>query len=286
MQRVDGNYLYSVGCQIHPLSQFKSSSPGVVGTSFHDAWLPIVIAEGALDPLLSRSVFRLKTSVQAGHLLLTTLKSTRATIEAVSPEEQPEKFLDALSVYVITDHLRTFENVLAAELALLPMYVITPKAEFDTEVLFERGALCFPADIFIKAPEAVFDLEQATKCIAFEIPTAAGFHLHRATEAILRRYWDAVTHGDPRPKSGNMGDFLREMTGNNFGDEKVRGALRHLKDFYRNPIIHPEHNIENIDDAISLMNSVHTALVQMLKDMPEVVSAPVEPPVGSLTPSA
>ena len=69
-----------------------------------------------------------------------------------------------------------------------------------------------------------------------------------------------------------------------YGDEKVRGALRHLKDFHRNPLIHPEHKIETADQAIALMNSVHVVLVQMLKEMPNIDTPAQSVPVGSIIP--
>jgi hypothetical protein len=284
MQRVDGNYLYTVGYQIHPIASFKASQPGVPGTSFAEAWLPLVIAVSALEPLLSRSVFRLKTSVQAGQLLLNTIKGLREKADSLNPNSRLSTFLDDFDAWIVTDQLRTFENVLAAELAMLPLYVVTQKAGFDTSALMESGLVCFPLEIASRSPEAVHDFEQATKCLALEVFTAAGFHLHRGNEAVLRRYWDAVAKGTPRPKSRNIGDYLKIMDDKNFGNEKVRAALRHLKDFHRNPLIHPEHKIESANEAIALMNSVHTVLVEMLKEIPDVVAAPQAVPAGGIIP--
>jgi hypothetical protein len=116
--------------------------------------------------------------------------------------------------------------VFGAELAVLPLYGVTRKAGFALPTLIENGAACFPTEIRSKAPEALPDLEQATRCIAFELFTAAGFHLDRANEAVLRRYWDAVTNGATRPASRNMGDYLNELNKLNAGDAKVKAALK------------------------------------------------------------
>jgi hypothetical protein len=163
--------------------------------------------------------------------------------------------------------------VFGAELAVLPLYGVTRKAGFDLPTLIENGAA-----------EALPDLEQATRCIAFELFTAAGFHLHRANEAVLRRYWDAVTNGATRPASRNMGDYLNELNKLNAGDAKVKAALKDLKDLHRNPLIHPEQTLENVDDAIALMNGVHTAVLNMLKEMPTIATVPPPPPAGSIPP--
>lgn len=110
--------------------------------------------------------------------------------------------------------------------------------------------------------------------------TGAGFHLHRANEAVLRRYWDVVTEGTAHPKSRNIGDFLNEMDQKNFGDEKVRAALKDLKNLHRNPLIHPDHTIADAHEAIALMNSIHVVMVHMLKEIPIVVPQMAAPAGG------
>jgi hypothetical protein len=201
-------------------------------------------------------------------------------------EAEPDKTkpLQAFDVYMITSQLSTFEAVLGAELALLSLYVVTQKAGFDTSILVENGAACFPQEVWSKAPEAVPDLHQGTKCIAFELPTAAGFHLHRANESVLRRYWDAVTNNAPRPASRNMGDYLKEMNDRGVGDPKVKAALKDLKDLHRNPLIHPEHSLESVDDAIGLMNGIHNVMVNMFKEMPIVILPSPSLPAGTVDP--
>lgn len=274
MQRIDGFYLYNVGCQIHPLTELKSKPPWDTsdskGTTYSEAYFPILVAEGALDPLLTRSIFRLRTSVQAGQKLLENIRVIKAKCEAVT---QNDVTLDWFEAYQLQDCIKTFESILQAELALIPLYVVMPKAGYDIATLIENGAACFPHELEVKVPEAIGDLREGTRCIAFELNTAAGFHLHRANEAVLRRYWDVVSGGKVRPPRGNMGDYLNEMKQCNFGDENVRAALDHLIKFHRNPLIHPEQNIESADDAIALMNSIHTAIVQMLKVIPADLDA-------------
>ena len=105
----------------------------------------------------------------------------------------------------------------------------------------------------------------ATRCVAFNLPTAAGFHLHRLNESVLHRYYDAVTEGAPRPSSRNMGEYLAEMKKRGKGDDKTLSALKDLKDLHRNPLVHPEDSLENIDEALALLGSVHAAVVSMLK---------------------
>ena len=75
------------------------------------------------------------------------------------------------------------------------------------------------------------------RCIAFEVPIAAGFHLHRGNESVLRVYWDHVTGGEKRPKEHNMGVYHRELNKLDKGNQSVRAHLQSITDFHRNPLI-------------------------------------------------
>jgi len=173
VQRVDGYYLYQVGSQLHPLTELHAwAVPGRQPTSYGEAGLALYVAEAALEPLLTRSVFRLRTSAQSGQTLLQAIKHLRAVADAEPDKTKPVQYMD---IFNVTSAMTTFEAVLGAELALTPLYVVQPKAGFDTAILIEVGVRCFPDDVWVKAPEAVPDLMQGTKCIAFELFTAAGF---------------------------------------------------------------------------------------------------------------
>jgi hypothetical protein len=266
MIRVDAYYLFQIGSRIHPLSDLRAQATSLgAATTFEEARFPIYIAEAALDELIHRSIFRLKTSFQSGQALLTAIRSVKTAIDDASDTAQ---LLGWAKVYEITAALTTFEAVLGAELSLWPVYLVTPKAGFDIGILIETGNACFPLELANKAPQAISDIKSGTRCMAFELFTAAAFHLHRANESVLHVYWDVVTGGAPRPTGRNMGDYLREMDRLVVGDDRVKAALKDLKDLHRNPLIHPEHSIENADEAIALMNSVHTAIFHMLQAIP------------------
>jgi hypothetical protein len=282
MLRVDGYYLYTIGAQLRPLFQLRAGAPPA-GTPPLEAYFLLFVAESALEPLLYRSVFKLRTCVRAGEELLTVMRALRGKINPQGAQNEPLDFNDT---FPITQALNTFEAVLNAELAMTPLYVVTQKAGYDTSVLIEKGTACFPTDLIAKVPGAIPDIVAATRCIAFELPTAAGFHLHRANESVLRAYWDAVTNGAARPKSRNIGDYLKELDSRQKGDDTIKSALRDLKDMHRNPLIHPEHSLDSVDDAVALMNSIHNAVVHMLKAIPvQIVSTEVLAGSGPTGPS-
>lgn len=259
MIRVSGHYLYDIGTQMHPLSEIKAGMP------LEEALLPILIAEGALAPLLQQSIYQLRTSQQSGVELLEVIRDIRNKIEA---DKEQDATLDPYDAYTLQTAFQKFEAVLAAELQLSPLYLVSPKGAYDIDCLAMKGSDVFPEALGQKVPNAIPDIEQACKCLAFELNTACGFHLHRANESVLRQYYDAVTSGADRPKSRNIGDYLNELNKLNKGDAKVKSALKDLKDLYRNPLIHPEYSIESTDEAIALLGSIHAVVTHMLKEIP------------------
>jgi hypothetical protein len=278
MQRVDGFYLYTVGSQIHPLAEITTQGIAPIPT-YESLRFTVYVAESALETLLTRSIFRLKISYQSGQTLLAAIRRLKSKIE--DTDTDTSKSLEWLDAYNISSALIPFEAVLGAELSLVPLYVVAQKAGYDTVILIDNGAVCFPNDVWTKAPEAAADLQQGTKCIAYEVFTASGFHFHRANEAVLRKYWDAASKGKPRPSSRNIADYLNEMDKQGFGDPRVKTALRDLKDLHRNPLIHPEHSLNTAEEAIALMNGVHNVMVYMLQEIPAITPTPTLPASGS-----
>jgi hypothetical protein len=263
MQRIDGHYLYTLGYQLHPLSRLRGDDDAVpmnLGEAFPLIWF----ADSTLDAFLHNSVFRLRYSLGTGESLLAAIRSVRdETMEA----KDFTVSLKSGDVYAIKQCLTVFETNLASEMALLDTYLVAKKGALDTTDLIWRGEAAMSPDLAVKVPEAIPDVQQATKCIAFEVPTAAAFHLHRANEAVLRRYYDEVSNGHARPKTRNIGDYLNALDKLGLGDPRVKASLRDLKDLHRNPLIHPEHSLESVDEAIDLLGAIRAVVGQMLKEI-------------------
>jgi len=260
VQPIDGHYLYSLGWQVHPISELNWQS-----VTYSDAYFPMLTAQAAVGAFLHQSVYQVRTCREAGQELLRVLG------EAL--EEAPNKGgeqIATLQSWQIVQKAQEFETVFRAELGTTPMFYVTPKQNFDAGALISAGHNCFPPELAQKAPEAIPDAQQAAKCIAFDLPTAAGFHLHRTNEAVLRRYFDHVAGAENRPETRNMGDYLKKMNDLKVGDKKVKAALRDLKDLHRNPLMHPEDHIASVSDAIGLMGGIQAAMALMLKELPAV----------------
>ena len=261
MIRVDANYIYQAAAQIRPLAGLTPDNRAA------GPWFAaLYAARAAIQPLVWGSVFGLRTCQASGSNLVTALDNL---LVAYDDPQIWSEMLDVAKIAQLQHALSSFEVILAAELQMLPVYLATSKGGFDMHTLIGAGEVCFPEDLTSKVPEALPDVREATKCIAFELPTAAGFHLHRVNEAVLRRYYDAVTGGKMRPRKGSMGDYLNALGQHQVGDAKVKAALTELRDLHRNPLMHPEQSIDSVEAAIGLLGSVRTTVGYMLKEIPE-----------------
>jgi hypothetical protein len=81
-------------------------------------------------------------------------------------------------------------------------------------------------------PEAMFDAREAMKSLAYELPTATGFHTFRALEAVLRRYHAHVTGGQAPPKVRNIGVYLESLRRIGKGNPKVISAIKQIADLH------------------------------------------------------
>ncbi len=256
MIRVDPYFLYQVGAAIRPIVGMQSN-----WTKAHlrqNLWG----AEYWLDTLINKSIYRLQTCRASGNELLETVRRIQA--EFNSDETDLEKTIDSFDYYFLQSQAQKFENVLAAELQWGQLFLVEPKGGYDLNQLTSNGIIIFPSSLPEKVPEAIQDGIEAARCIAFALPTAAAFHLHRANELVLRRYYDTVTNGAERPSNRNIGAYIDAMKNAQFKDQKIFGALAALKDFHRNPVLHPDDRLESVEEAIALLGVVNTVIAYML----------------------
>ena len=190
-------------------------------------------------------------------------------IDAISKRENPDdSIIDVVQAFTLTQAVSSFRTVLEAEFQLSPLYLVTARRGYDIASLLEQAEVIFPPDLIEKVPDVRFDLREAGKCIAFNLGTGAGFHLLRALETVICCYWKEVMKGAPLPDNRNLGAYIREMENAKAGDGKVLAALRQIKDFHRNSLMHPEETLD-LDQAIALLGIVQSAIVAMLPTIPK-----------------
>lgn len=219
----------------------------------------------AVEASIYSHVFRMPVRT-SGYALLSHIENM-----LVMPADDDEYFSKPFplgDVVILHQLYGKFETLFVADLQAAALYLVAPKGGYDTNGLIEAGEGLFSQELPAKVPDAVPDLKEAARCIAFELPTAAGFHLHRAHESVLKVYWDCVTGGLARPEENNMGVYLRELDSLDKGRMATRLHLRSIKDFHRNPLMHPDQSLENVDQALDLLAAIRCSIGYMLQEIP------------------
>jgi hypothetical protein len=241
-----------------------------------DAWLTLVIAKGSLTGLFVQSIY-------SGYFRVTRDKANKLfeTLDNLAKrgENNSDFQLSEHELWDLNNQKSQFESVLFSEMALLPVYLATPKDAFDLEKLMESGDKLFPPTMLLKVPETQVDAMEAGKCLAFERNTACGFHTFRVVEAVLRKYWDAVAKGKPRPAPATLGTMSGQLEICKLGDDKVTNALKQMTTLHRNPISHPD-VILTSDEACAILGMARSVITHMLQSLQEEL-----PTTGVVLPS-
>jgi len=158
---------------------------------------------------------------------------------------------------------------LDAELKGIGAYTPTPK-RLDLDHLLSTVAELFAPDVFLRLPEiAQYDLSEAGKCIAFERPTAAAFHLMRATEAVLRFYYESMVKQN-RINGRMWGPLVQDLRTKKktARHETLNNHLDNIRVSFRNPTQHPEarYDIHEVQDLWSVCVDVINKMMKVVKE--------------------
>jgi len=194
-----------------------------------------------------------------------TAINASADIESQAKDEDGRPVLTETQAYLLKSKFDTFETVLAAELGTLDAYFVSQKLAYETRVLIEQADKLIPESLRSELPqETTNDLRQAGRCIAFDIPTAAGFHIIRAVESVIRKYYNAVVGNVPKPKMRNWGAYIKNLAAAG-ADTRITGFLDHIRENHRNPILHPEETLSAEDSQVLLGTAISTIVQMMLE---------------------
>jgi len=260
MKRLNLSFFMELGAALEPLNT-----------------LPPRVPEGDDDQIEAPATFR-RNLFHANRALETLLE--HETIPLAIPASRPAA--QELSS-VITNILRKnnkvrqdmwdaywyaqrLQTLLQGELAVQSVYHIWPKRAFDINLLIEKATSLFSKEVqqWMTEDER-YNIAQAGKCIAFETPTAAGFHLIRAAESVIRRYYAVVVGVAPVLKMRNWGAYIKNLKKCN-GEPRVIHALEQIKDLHRNPVIHPEIAL-SLEESISLIGITESVVSSIYADM-------------------
>jgi hypothetical protein len=260
MNKVNTYAFYELGEALSGLRQIKE------GADRAEFVINVWAAEQAVEKFVVESQdIALKLSRQAAEKL-----SGQCAVISSATQTEWDKPVQKHELTSLHHALTEFEAVFSNETQGLDVFSIKQKQAYSMTTLIERGEDVLPESIQWAISEFTRnEIREGTKCIAFDLPTAAGFHLLRGLESALRDYYDYLSAYTERPKNKHgkdvpMGDYVSaiEKLG---AHEKVVSVLRQIKTLHRDPHMHPE-ALFDMDGAIMLLGIVTSAIWAMFKD--------------------
>jgi hypothetical protein len=230
-----------------------------------------------------QAMVRLSSSLRRGEALHTLLGKAVAPdqgTEVLAPDET-EKIAGALAAY---------KQALGDELAALDAFYVVPQGAFSMPVLIDaadRAAGPMHEQLPTQVRE---DLKAAGRCLAFDLPTAAGFHTARALEAHMLALRLAAGCAALTANNRNWGQYINDIEQKSNVSASVITTLRGVKDNYRNPLVHPEFTMD-AQDALLFWTTCIGLIGSMSKEIGRLVPAAkpesaTPPPEGAAVPEA
>lgn len=271
MLRVNEFQLYELAIHIHPLTQVTTE------TKYSQIWYDWLQAKQALQNLFQVRALEVcyGPANELYHALRgfvpDSLEEAIAKLPPNSDEEQPLGY----PVLTVKQSAEKFETVLSAELPNSDTYWISPKGTHKTSMLLQSAHLELPASVIAQMPDVKTDFDEAGRCLLFDNSTAAGFHLLRATETVLRKYYETVTGVQPKLKYRNWGAYIKVLQQSK-ADSKITNHLDHMRNNYRNPVLHPEVNLSS-DEAQVLFGVCVSAIFLMVNEVKALTAKSASP---------
>lgn len=207
--------------------------------------------------------------------MLQSITRTRAfapNLEGKNPDESKRPIKPWVSH--IKSRLDKFETRFISDCMSLNVYNVPQLQAYNSRILVEQGERLLPEAALNKLKEqrfevALHDVRIAGRCLAFDLWTATGFHIARATERLIQEYWLQERkstslpakgsrtwvnlckdlQGTPPPKPGHM---PKKNPIQPAGSQRLVKFLLVIGEEYRNPLIHPDQSLEQTDGSLLL----------------------------------
>lgn len=164
----------------------------------------------------------------------------------------------------LTKNVANFEAVLKAESPNEYTYVIDQLRGYSMPILVDRAELNFsPQTINAIGKEVAEDISQAGRCLAFELPTAAGIHMMRAFEKVFRRFYNASMGKDSG--TTDIYKLIKDLRDHSTVDPKILNVLDQIRDLHRNPLAHEV--FLDTDEVVDLFHIAESAITAMAKKL-------------------
>jgi hypothetical protein len=258
--------IYVFAMKVHPLVDLKYSG----GMTVNDVFWPLVEAQGALEYQIDGGTLFSASIKRSADALMRAINGVG--VSAAKPDGlwDTESHSDALSAYQLKQVIQAakdFETVLSNEMPGLAIYYISTKGIYSTDDLILHADLHIPESLRPALDaKAVHDIQQAGKCLAYEVSTASAFHMWRAVETVMNSYYKFLTDGhsfEDDKVQRNWAAYIHALDESG-AERKITAFLDHIRSEYRNPQNHPSETVD-LEQAFGLFGVATSVITQMAK---------------------
>ena len=187
-----------------------------------------------------------------------------------SSEKLDEDFSD-WQLSTITGNIDSFKNVSAAECGEVDVYSVGQISIYKTSALVSDGAGIIPVDIQSDMPvETLIEFNSAGRCLAFDLPTACGFHALRGLELVMDDYLRSF---GVTSKMRSWNDYIKALDKlaqnpkpGSKPAPKVAAMLDRMRELERNPLMHPRDTLDAVQ-ADMLFKLCAITVIEIAKDI-------------------
>ena len=171
-------------------------------------------------------------------------------------------------VFRIETFLDKFGDALAHEIKSFLVFYLPQEGIYSVADLASNAEKAISEAARSKlTKEALDDFREGGRCLAFRFNTAAGFHLLRAVERMLRLYFKSMTGLDADQGHFDWGTCIAQLRKTQRADQKVMAVLDQIRSLHRNPLMHPEVFL-NPDEARGIFQISSTAIDAIGRSLP------------------
>jgi hypothetical protein len=166
---------------------------------------------------------------------------------------------------------KEFDENFARECVYLDVFTVTPKGDRSTHVLLRDASQKFPPNLLAVMPgDTINDLQQAGRCLAFELSTACAFHICRATEALMYAYFLALSAHPWPPASARTWNTLVNQLRAAGAPSVIINRLDEIRED-RNSYAHPDVTVP-LDEAPIVYELCTGVMFYMAKEIEKLQS--------------
>ncbi|MFI5409850.1 hypothetical protein [Kaistia sp. UC242_56] len=215
------------------------------------------------------------TSKNAASSLIDSVTRIVSTIVPAG-DFKPENFSKEYQSWEYSEIPRkidAFKSVFEAECRDVDVYSVDEISIYKTSALVSNGSGIIPIEYRSLVSKDVLDeFDNSGKCLAFNLPTACGFHALRGLELVMESY---LRYFGVTKKLHSWNDYIQaakklveDKDEKRKPSAKVATMLDRMRELDRNPLMHPTNTLD-ITSADILYKLAAITIVEIVRDMGE-----------------